>query len=154
MPERSTKNMKSLIYSILTLVISMSYSNADADEEKKKTGLVSVYLDSIELPGTTLRVQNTYLGYKRTGDQKHSCIIGHERTRLGGSVFIPVIRLPALTNDKYLVEYKKGVITVTNAKKTKLFMSIDISAIAPTVVTEDFDEAEHIKNSRQIGTKQ
>ncbi|MGJ8655831.1 MAG: hypothetical protein ACSHX6_05210 [Akkermansiaceae bacterium] len=118
-----------------------------------KSGPFSIGIYNTRIPNTTLIAQSTYQQNMKTKDRTHNCVVGYERDKEDGTVFIPIIGLPQLTNDTYVIKCEKGVLKVTTTKDAKFIMSIDISSIAPTLINEDFDEARQIKESRQNWNK-
>jgi hypothetical protein len=107
-------------------------------EKNPKNGLVSVGCYVSDVAGTTLRREDTHTEGIEEGWTKDDCRIGYEQSSSDGksTKFVPVLKLPVLKNDHYVVACREGVLTVTTAKDKSLVVALNLMNLAPGLVTQ------------------
>jgi len=129
--------MKTTILSIVLLgLLTAGYAEDDPDNRLMKH-LVSVGRFVSNIEGTILLTDDTFSESEEEGWTRHECRIGYRRFSQGGkdTTFVPVLELPALKNDRYVVACRVGVLTVTTAKDERLVVALNLENLAPGLVT-------------------
>ena len=100
-----------MITRFIAVTILLTASLGAEEPASKPQDLVAVYLDVAPIGGD-LWVVSSY--YSRIGGwTKQSCSIGYKRATNDGYDFMPVIELPDLENDRYMIKMEDGIIRIT-----------------------------------------
>lgn len=129
--------MKTILLSgILSCALAAAFAE-DAPEKKPMEHLVSVGRFTWDIRGTTLQSDNTFASDAKERWSTHDCTIGYSQHSDDGKVwtFVPVLELPRLKNDRYRVECQNGVLTVTTEQGKLPVVTLNLKAIAPSLVT-------------------
>ncbi len=110
--------------------------------------LVSVGCFIDDIPGTVLCTSDTFSEDLKEGWTRHKCSIGYQQFNDDRKewTFVPVLDLPSLKNDRYIVTCRNGVLTVKTAKGKSLVVALNLKNLAPGLITK--------KSAEQDGTDQ
>ncbi|MGJ8644739.1 MAG: hypothetical protein ACSHX9_15130 [Luteolibacter sp.] len=133
-----------LIVSLLLFMATVSYGEeADAAlAVKEPRAPVSMWFGFEPIEGTTLEMQSTREEQELTGWTRHSCVLGYRREDEGELGFVPVLTLPPLENDQYLVTAEGGTISITTAKGKQTIAEFHLANIAPAAVKQKVEPVE------------
>jgi hypothetical protein len=139
---------------IILLLLIPLHAEGPSKEPKYKPGLVDVGLDEKQLDDNLWIVTQDY--GQQSGWSKQTCSIGYKELKDGGDDFIPVIKLPALENDIYVIILKNGVIHVSKAKAKSEVIAVDTALLRTSSegVRGNLKKIEFGETSQKIGVQQ
>ncbi len=132
--------MKPLLNFAILLVAGISVLVADEahtrpQKDPKENFVVEAY--EVYIPGTTLFTSTIVHTQLKSGWSQRTCSIGYQRqnAELTSWTFTPILTLPAIENDSYVVNSSEGAISVTTKLGGKEVVKLNLEALAPTAVT-------------------
>jgi hypothetical protein len=133
-----------LLVSLFLLMATVSQGEeADAAPAiKEARAPVSLWFGFEPIGGTTLEMKSTREEQELTGWTRHTCAIGYMQEGEKGDVFVPVLALPPLENDQYLVVAVGGTISITTAKGKQTVADFHLANIAPSAVKQKVEPVE------------
>lgn len=133
-----------LIAFLSLFLVSASYGQEPdaAPPVKEPRAPVSIWFGFEEIDGTTLNMKSTREDQELTGWTRHTCVLGYMQEAGKGEEFVPVLALPGLENDQYLVAAEGGTISITTAKAKRTVAEFHLANIAPAAVKQKVAPAE------------
>lgn len=102
--------------------------------------VVASYVVSID--GTTLFTHTIIHSQPKSGRSKHKCSIGYSRENSdqSTSTYTPILILPDIENDSYVVNFTDGIIDVKTKLGNKEILKLHLEVLAPTAISRMIPE--------------
>ena len=96
--------------------------------------------DFEDIDGTTLSICHALPSETEPEKSAPSSVIGYKRESAERSTFTPVLSLPYLQNDRYVVKFAKGSILVKTKNHGNYVVGLNLENLAPSAITVAYGE--------------
>lgn len=129
---------------IVTLYLDGIVPNMITDPKTKSSEhiveLDSQHKDFEDIEGTTLSFCHALPSEKEPEKSASPSVIGYKRVSAERSTFTPVLSMPHLQNDRYVVKFAKGSIFVKTKNHGNDVVELNLENLAPSAITAIYGE--------------